>query len=206
MSAVCLAARKKTKTHCSNRHADSYARTAVTESSHKKNRWCFSAQRVSGNGIEKTPQSRVRGVPWQVHGVLLSPRRLFCHSPAGGHPCAYRTENQQRHPSDTRRRQAHDTTIVLVATCILVCTDPFKLFEQFSDCAICRRQEKKARPLPKFSDHSRAQLHSSERKPQRECSHPSVFPGGLAKRERETFDAAYQKYVGAGATFPASPI
>ena len=118
--------------------------------------------------------------------TAYSCRLVACFATArGGHPCACRTENQQRQPSDTRRRQAHDTTIVLVATCILVCTAPFKLFEQFSDCAICRRQEKKARPLPKFSDHSRAQLHSSERKPQRECSHPPVFPGGLAKRERD---------------------
>ena len=37
---------------CSNRQANSYARTAPKESHHKKNRWCFSAQRVMSGKME----------------------------------------------------------------------------------------------------------------------------------------------------------
>ena len=48
--------------------------------------------------------------------------------------------------------------IVLVATCILVCTAPFQTL-QFSDCAVCRHQEKKVRAASQIRQHDRKLPH-----------------------------------------------
>ena len=97
---------KKTKVHCSNRQANSCARTALTESLHQEESVVFLCQ--------------ARNVRQNV---------LVAHL----HPCLHRS----------------------VQTL------------QFSDCAICRHQEKKVRPLPKFGEHKKSTPRSER------CAHLS---------------------------------